>query len=117
MYIDESGNSDMGSCNNMNHRFLCLCGIIIEQSYWKGEEVQKLLTSSQISIKSKKMNIPGLQLADLIALPMRNLILEEYKLKKNSEHKLFGDVIANAVKNKIYCRYGKYMGYGLKKLP
>lgn len=256
MYIDESGNSDMGSCNDINHRFLCLCGIIIDLDYvnetlapefdifktkffgynadnpvilhrndilnyrgpfkvlqneqtrkefdnallekltswnysiitvlidkkehnetyftwkkhpyhyclqvllerycsflkrnnaigdvmiearnkkddrllaqeyndfytqgtqfWEDEDIQIFLTSSQIKIKSKKMNIAGLQIADLIVQPMRNRILEHYKIKEKSVNKLFGDTLTNAIKRKIYSHDGKYWGYGLKKLP
>lgn len=40
-------------------------------------EVQKALTSGEIKFRDKKANIAGLQLADLIAHPSRNQILNE----------------------------------------
>lgn len=87
-------------------------------SFWEGEDIRIFLTSSQIKIKSKKMNIAGLQLADLIVQPMRNRILEHYELKDKSENKVFGDVLTDTVKRKIYKgKNGKYWGCGLKKLP
>gem|GEM_PF-2254388 len=33
IYIDEVGNSDLGSSDNPNHRFLSLTGIIFELEY------------------------------------------------------------------------------------
>lgn len=33
IYIDETGNSDLGSCSNPNHRFLSLTGVIVELSH------------------------------------------------------------------------------------
>jgi hypothetical protein len=33
MYVDEVGNSDLGSSNNPNHRYLSLTGVIMELSY------------------------------------------------------------------------------------
>jgi len=45
--------------------------------YRTPEEFQKVLTSSQLKIKSKSNNVCGLQLADLIAHPSRNEILSE----------------------------------------
>jgi Protein of unknown function (DUF3800) len=33
IYVDEVGNSDLGSSDNPNHRFLCLTGVIIDLDY------------------------------------------------------------------------------------
>ncbi len=35
LYIDEVGNSDLGSSNHLNHRFLSLTGVIIDLDYVK----------------------------------------------------------------------------------
>lgn len=33
IYIDEVGNSDLGSSDNPNHRFLSLTGVIVDLQY------------------------------------------------------------------------------------
>lgn len=48
--------------------------------FLSAERIQATLTSSQLKIKPKANNIAGLQLADLIAHPSRNEILNENKL-------------------------------------
>jgi len=47
MYIDEVGNPDLGSSDNLNHRFLSLTGVIISLDYVKDSihpEMEKLKT-------------------------------------------------------------------------
>jgi len=44
------------------------------------DQFQQSLTSSQLKIKPKTVNIAGLQLADLLAYPSRNQILDEQNL-------------------------------------
>lgn len=46
-------------------------------NYIRAETVKKFLTSSQLKVKPKTNNISGLQLADLIAHPSRNEILDD----------------------------------------
>ncbi len=48
--------------------------------YLKPQDLQERLTSKQLKIKTKANNIAGLQLADLLAHPSRNEILEEHQL-------------------------------------
>ena len=48
--------------------------------YVDPEQFQRALTSNQLKIKPKTVNIAGLQLADLIAYPSRNQILHEKTL-------------------------------------
>jgi len=48
--------------------------------YMSPEELQQVLTSKQMKVKTKANNIAGLQLSDLIAHPSRNEILEEQQL-------------------------------------
>jgi len=49
--------------------------------YLAPEEFSTTLTSRQLKVKTKANNIAGLQLADLIAHPSRNEILEEHGLR------------------------------------
>lgn len=51
IYIDESGNSDLESSDNPNHRFLSLTGIIIELEY-----VKDIVYKEMESLKRKYFN-------------------------------------------------------------
>lgn len=73
-------------------------------SYVSASRVKKAV--SQLSIKDKKENIAGLQIADLIASPIGRSILA----KRN---KIDYTMIEGKYRNKD----GKYMGYGLVVLP
>lgn len=44
------------------------------------QQIQRVLTSSQLKVKPKSMNVSGLQLTDLLAYPSRNEILSEHGL-------------------------------------
>lgn len=68
--------------------------------YITPERFQAVLTSKQLKVKPKSNNISGLQLADLIAHPSRNEILQEQKL-------LDGDIalFAKAMINILQCKY------------
>ena len=44
------------------------------------QQFQKALSSSQLKVKPKTLNVAGLQLADLAAHPSRNEILREHGL-------------------------------------
>lgn len=48
MYVDESGNPDLGSSDNPIHRFLSLTGVIIDLDF-----ISKLLYPEIESLKSK----------------------------------------------------------------
>ena len=48
--------------------------------YLTGDRFMARLTSKQLKVKSKQNNVPGLQLADLIAHPSRNEILDAQQL-------------------------------------
>ncbi|MGB5082453.1 MAG: DUF3800 domain-containing protein [Burkholderiales bacterium] len=48
--------------------------------YVSPDRFQKVLTSKQLKVKPKINNLPGLQLADLVAHPSRNEMLREQKL-------------------------------------
>ena len=64
------------------------------------DQFQKALTSRQLKVKSKAINVSGLQLADLIAHPSRNEIL--------AEQQLLGREIAPFAKRVIAILQGKY---------
>jgi len=75
------------------------------------------LTSKQLKVKPKILNISGLQIADLIAHPSRRDILIEFNLKKK-KREVFGDKIIDILREKkYYKKFEKIIGYGIKKLP
>lgn len=74
---------------------------------------KNVLTSKEIKIKPKTTNISGLQLADLIAYPIkRNILIEKGKLINTDI--VFGDEIYKAIENKFNRNLftGKVDGYG-----
>jgi hypothetical protein len=73
-------------------------------SYVSASKVKKVVT--QLSIKDKKENIVGLQIADLIASPIGREILGK---RNQIDYK----VIEKKYRNKD----GKFLGYGLVMLP
>ena len=86
-------------------------------NYMKAEKFQNLLTSKQLKVKSKKLNISGLQIADLIAQPSRNDLLTNLGLIKEKKNSLGSEIINILRKGKYHKVSGKLFGYGLKKLP
>lgn len=79
-------------------------------------DLEKYLTSKQLKIKPKQANIAGLQIADLLAHPVRRFIFRNY-LNMNEERKTFGDKIIKAIEGKFHSKNGKINGYGIKVLP
>jgi hypothetical protein len=51
IYIDEAGNSDLGSSSNPNHRFLSLTGVIVELSH-----VQEIVHPDMEALKMRYFN-------------------------------------------------------------
>ncbi len=85
--------------------------------YIHAEKYHNLLTSKQLKVKPKILNISGLQIADLIAHPSRRDILIEFNLKKK-KREVFGDKIIDILREKkYYKKFEKIIGYGIKKLP
>ena len=78
--------------------------------------LQKILTSKQLKIQPKKLNISGLQVADLLAHPARRMM---FRIKKIDEGKkfVFGEQIIEIIKNKYYRAENSFYGYGIKFLP
>lgn len=68
------------------------------------EKFQEILTSKQLKVKPKANNISGLQLADLIAHPSRNEILDENDLLERPIAPFAGKIIL--ILQKKYYRKG-----------
>lgn len=81
------------------------------------EIIQNRLTSKELKVKPKSSNIIGLQIADLLAYPSRDFMLQKYyNLEKKPE--IFSNKINGIIKNKYYKgKNGKLEGYGIKLLP
>jgi hypothetical protein len=82
------------------------------------ERWQERMTSSELKVKSKKEDIAGLQLADLIAHPSRREILLANNLIID-DRDTFGNQICTILQKNKYLRSqkGKIPGYGTKLLP
>lgn len=82
----------------------------------EAERLQKLLTSRQLKVKQKSLNISGLQLADLIAHPSRRFMFRKYKIDEGKRY-IFGDKIIEIIEDKYYKSKERTEGYGIKFLP
>jgi hypothetical protein len=83
------------------------------------ELMQKHLTSGELKTKTKKANVPGLQLVDIIANPARrHLLCNLQRVPMRSAFSLTIVRILIAMKYRR-CRWGKRQiwGYGVKILP
>jgi len=80
------------------------------------EKLQSLVTSRELKVKPKMLNISGLQLADLIAHPARRFMFREYGIDEGKRY-VFGDKIIEVIKSKFYAGKEGIEGYGIKKLP
>ncbi len=85
-------------------------------NFMKASFFQEVLTSNEIKIKKKSENIAGLQISDLIAVPIRNRILEKYR-SLVFEKETYGKQIFETIKPKIYSEQSRIWGYGLKFIP
>ena len=74
---------------------------------------QRALTSNKIKIKSKKSNIAGLQIADILAHPCKQEFLYE-KGRMSHSSSVFGRQISNCVRSKYNMQVyrQKVEGYG-----
>lgn len=73
------------------------------------ERFQESFTSRQLKVKPKSNNISGLQLADLIAHPSRNEILDEFGFLDRPLPP-FGSKIIDILQSKYYRHDGKIFG-------
>jgi len=84
--------------------------------YLKSNELAEVYTSKELKVKPKSANIAGLQLADLIAHPVRRWFFK-HVFDLHDEKRTFSDEILETIEPKFF-RYGaKIYGYGMKKLP
>ena len=81
--------------------------------YLAPERFQQFLTSRQLKVKAKGLNISGLQIADLIAGPSRNEILSDHSLITLMPD-WYSDEVINILQEK-YDRVGDKV-YGKKLL-
>lgn len=79
-------------------------------------KLQKRLTSKELKVKPKMLNIACLQLADLIAHPSRRYMFRKYGINEGKEH-VFGNKIIEVIENKYYKGKSGIEGYGIKLLP
>lgn len=77
---------------------------------------KSILTSKELKIKPKTANIAGLQIADLLAHPVRRYIFSKY-LNMPEEKRTFGDAIIEAIEDKFYSYKGDVLRHGIKLLP
>lgn len=77
--------------------------------YVTSEQFHKALTSKQLKVKQKQNNISGLQLADLLAHPSRNEILQEQKLLEK-EIAPFAKRVIEILQKKYDQREGRIFG-------
>lgn len=81
------------------------------------EKFQSALSSKDIKVRPKKADIAGLQLADVLAYPVRQAILVQ-KLLVPDPGDVFGKKIYEAARPKFNCQEwtGQVEGYGFKSL-
>lgn len=76
---------------------------------------QRALTSKEIKLKPKSANIAGLQVADLLAYPLKQKILmEKNRIAPGAWQGKFGEKVAATVQNKYNRHFykGRVDGYG-----
>lgn len=84
--------------------------------YLRAETVQQRLTSKNLKLKTKEARIAGLELSDMLALPMKFLTLYEYQqvsnLSDNFTHSVI-ELIRPKIRRSPYDR-NKIKGFGIK---
>lgn len=87
-------------------------------SFRQADLFQKRLTSREIKIESKSRNVTGLQLADLLAHPLKQRILSERRISDNFKGR-FAERVYNAVQGKIRRspKTGSTTGFGEVFIP
>lgn len=86
-------------------------------NHLSSEQLHEHLTSRELKVKPKSANVSGLQVADLIAHPVRRWFFKNV-FGKHEDKKTFGDEIIQILDQQKFFRYnGKIIGYGAKKSP
>ncbi len=81
--------------------------------YWGSKSFQRALTSSEIKVKPKSVNIAGLQLSDLLAYPSKQeILIEEQRIDDPGDN--FGKQICQCIQAKYNQQVyqGRIKGYG-----
>lgn len=80
------------------------------------EKLNSNITSKELKVKQKILNISGLQIADLIAFPVRKYIFAAYSIVQDNRI-TFNDRIIEVIKEKFYKKNNLLEGFGIKLLP
>lgn len=84
-------------------------------SFVESEIIKKRLTSKKLKLKTKEARICGLEIADMLATPMKYLTLKKYGLIDS-----LSDNFTKTVLETIFCKVrkspfnGSTKGYGIK---
>lgn len=84
--------------------------------YVEAERLQDILSSRELKIKPKILNVSGLQIADLLAHSARRLMFRKYGIDEGKKY-TFGDEILKIIEGKFYKGKNGIEGYGIKFLP
>ena len=74
------------------------------------------MTSKELKVKPKMLNVSCLQLADLIAHPSRRFMFRKYGVDEGKPY-AFGEKIIEVIEDKYYKGKTGIEGYGIKLLP
>lgn len=85
-------------------------------NYISQELLNSHLSSKELKVKPKSLNVSGLQIADLLAYPSNQYIFGKYNIHHKSRI-TFNDEIIKVIKSKYYSKNGVIEGYGIKLLP
>jgi hypothetical protein len=93
---------------------------VYEQGVWmvRAGSFQAALSSRQLKLKDKRANIAGLQLADVLAHPLKQRVLREYGLAVR-DTTAFGQQLAEIAQSKLnrHSYDGRIEGYGFVLFP
>ncbi len=93
---------------------------IFERGIWQDRPAffQAALTSKQLKVKSKRENIAGLQLADLLGHPVKQMVLKRYG-RLDTGLASFAQRLEGVLSGKWHCHphSGKTDGYGMVLFP
>jgi hypothetical protein len=85
-------------------------------NYIKPELLNEQLSSKELKVKPKALNVTGLQIADLMAYPSRQYIFDNHNIHHKSKE-TFNNEIINIISKKYYSKNDIIEGYGIKLLP
>ncbi len=83
---------------------------------FSSEQFRRTLSTGELKLKKKCECVTGLEIADLIASPMKRYILRS-RAGNRFEREIFDDELIEVIEPKIYQRNGCRIGYGIKLFP